>query len=229
MSRPPSRPHPSAAPVQALELRGQECVLRAFNSARDSSALWQAFGKASNPALWQNLPIGPFVEEADFAHWLLERAARQDMKIYSIFARLPTQEPGELSALGLFFLLRLNPGQASLELGVIFAPALQRQRPASESFYVLFCYLFDRLGYRRLEWRTNQHNLASHRAAERLGLQKEGILRQEQWLKGEFWDTHLYALLAQDWPQSRKRLKAWLAADNFSANTRQRQPLRAFA
>ena len=36
--------------------------------------------------------------------------------------------------------------------------------------------------------------------AEQLGMQLEGILRQTQYFRGEWWDTAVYSILKSEWP-----------------------------
>ena len=43
-------------------------------------------------------------------------------------------------------------------------------------------------------------NTASARLCERLGMTLEAHLRQDWWSKGEWTDTLVYGLLADEWP-----------------------------
>ena len=47
---------------------------------------------------------------------------------------------------------------------------------ATETIYLLARHLFDELGYRRFEWKCNDENLPSKRAAHRFGFTPEGVL-----------------------------------------------------
>lgn len=44
------------------------------------------------------------------------------------------------------------------------------------------------------------HNVASRRVLEKVGLQEEGVLRDEKFVEGEHVDVHRYGLLADEWP-----------------------------
>ena len=46
-------------------------------------------------------------------------------------------------------------------------------------------------------------NTASARVLEKLGMQLEGRLRENEWFKGRWWDTLHYAILEQEWGQTR--------------------------
>ena len=58
---------------------------------------------------------------------------------------------------------------------------------------------FRELGLRRISAWCIAENTASARVLERLGFRQEGRLRQNQYFKGQWWDTMLYAILAEEW------------------------------
>lgn len=62
----------------------------------------------------------------------------------------------------------------------------------------VLAYCFEQLNLNRIELRCAAGNEASKRVAERLGFVLEGMLRQEEYLNGEFVDQHVYGLLAAD-------------------------------
>lgn len=80
-------------------------------------------------------------------------------------------------------------------------------------------------GYRRFEWKCNALNMASRRAAQRLGLSYEGIFRQAAVIKGRNRDTAWFAAIDKDWPGLKAAYEAWLAPSNFDAEGRQIESL----
>ena len=58
---------------------------------------------------------------------------------------------------------------------------------------------FRELGLRRISSWCIAENTASARVLERLGFRQEVRLRQNQYFKGQWWDTLLYAVLAEEW------------------------------
>ncbi|HHC30250.1 MAG TPA: N-acetyltransferase, partial [Rhodobacterales bacterium] len=68
-------------------------------------------------------------------------------------------------------------------------------------------------------------NLASRRAAERLGLSFEGIFRQALVVKGHNRDTAWFAAIDGEWPALKEAFTAWLAPSNFDAAGRQNERL----
>jgi RimJ/RimL family protein N-acetyltransferase len=58
---------------------------------------------------------------------------------------------------------------------------------------------FDDLRLNRLEADVDPRNAASCRALERLGFQREGLLRERWIVAGEVSDSAMYGLLHADW------------------------------
>jgi ribosomal-protein-serine acetyltransferase len=55
----------------------------------------------------------------------------------------------------------------------------------------------------RVEIRAGTQNLRSRRVAERLGLTREGVLREAERVGDRYVDHVVYAMLARDWPAAR--------------------------
>jgi RimJ/RimL family protein N-acetyltransferase len=90
------------------------------------------------------------------------------------------------------------------ELGYILSPAYQRQGYASEAVGALLNYAFSTVNIHRVVAHCNPQNLASWKLLEKLGFQREGLLRQNIFFRlddaGEpVWtDSYVYALLEKD-------------------------------
>jgi hypothetical protein len=82
-----------------------------------------------------------------------------------------------------------------------------------------------RAGYRRYEWKCNALNMASRRAAQRLGLSYEGVFRNHLVVKGRNRDTAWFAVTDGDWPALGEAFRAWLDPSNFDTQGRQREHL----
>lgn len=90
----------------------------------------------------------------------------------------------------------------------------------TEAVWLLLKNGFDH-GYRRLEWKCDSMNVASRRAAERLGFSWEGRLRQRLVRKGRTRDSDMLSIIDGEWPARDAALRAWLAAENFTADGQQ--------
>ena len=75
---------------------------------------------------------------------------------------------------------------------------------ATEAARAMVDFGFRHLGLRRISSWCIADNVASARVLERLGFTQEGRLRRNEFFKGRWWDTLLYALLAEEWPIAAK-------------------------
>lgn len=91
-----------------------------------------------------------------------------------------------------------DPHQA--EIGFTLARQHQGQGYATEAVRRLLDYLLRDRGKHRVRARCDTRNLASAAVLERCGMRREAHLRQSTWVKGEWTDDFLYAVLADDWP-----------------------------
>jgi RimJ/RimL family protein N-acetyltransferase len=215
----PSLPRPMP---EAVLIPGRMVDLELLDPVRHGGDLWRAIGR--DDALWKDVPPGPFVDAAAFSAWLESRATRPDQVLYALIDKAGTR-----AAEGLYLLINIESAMGRIEMGLVLGPNLSRKTAATEAFLLLGRYVFEELGYRRLEWRCSPENGASMRAAERFGYTLEGVLRQNAWIKDRNWDTAVYAILDHEWPQRAARLEAWLAPENFTDDGRQKTALTTIA
>ena len=138
---------------------------------------------------------GPYDDRAVFDQALRAKADSADPLHFAIID-VPSG-----TALGTAALMRIEPAHRVIEVGsIIYSPALQRTRGATEAMYLLARHVFETLGYRRYEWKCNALNAPSRRAARRLGFTFEGIFRQHMIMKGRNRDTAWFSMLDSEWP-----------------------------
>lgn len=77
---------------------------------------------------------------------------------------------------------------------------------ASEAAAVVAQYAFSRLGMAKLCARVDPRNAASVRVLEKLGMQREGVLRAQVVRCGERADRALYGLLREEWERWQGRV-----------------------
>ncbi len=85
------------------------------------------------------------------------------------------------------------------EIGYEFAPEHWGQGYATEAAGAMLRYGFEVLRLHRVQANCVAENVASARVLEKLGMQREGRLRENEWFKGRWWDTLLYAILDREW------------------------------
>ena len=93
---------------------------------------------------------------------------------------------------------------------------MQRTRVNKECNYLLLRYMFEELGYRRMEWKCNNKNERSKAAALRLGYRYEGLFRQHMLIKGNNRDTAWFSMLDSEWPERKQIFEHYLANEGLS-------------
>ncbi len=201
-------PNPLAAcPLPlAVPHHGRHIRLDPQDPARDAPELFRiSHDSAEETALWRYLPDGPFPDAAALETTLARWGALPDVVAFTV------RRQSDSAALGSYSLMSLRPAHGVGELGNIwFAPSAQGTRANTEAAYLLLGHCFEKLGYRRMEWKCNALNEPSRRAALRLGFRHEGTFRQHMIVKGENRDTAWFALLDHEWPAVKPAMEHWL-------------------
>ncbi|MFT3871198.1 MAG: GNAT family protein [Nocardioides sp.] len=183
--------------------------------------------------------LGSVCTEEDESLWTYRSVPRpvERSEVTALVDSLSDQTPGvtfvvlpegHQHAQGLVSLMRLDAANGCLEIGgIMWSRQLQRTRAATEALVLIATYVFDELGYRRLEWKCDSLNEPSRAAARRLGFSYEGRFRQALVVKGRNRDTDWFSIIDTEWPRLRAAYDAWLSPDNFDDDGGQVQPLSA--
>lgn len=181
------------------------------------AGLYEALSDAP-VSLWTYMSFGPFRDYEDFYATLDAMNHYPGWVPYAILVRD--------RAVGFASYLRVKPRDGVVEIGsIVFSPMLQQTTPATEAIYLMIRNAFE-LGYRRCEWKCDDLNTASVRAAERLGFTYEGTFRQATLYKGRNRDTAWYSMTDREWPTLDLAFQKWLSPDNFDQSGEQRRSLR---
>ncbi|MEB6622648.1 GNAT family N-acetyltransferase [Enterobacter roggenkampii] len=130
---------------------------------------------------------------------------------------------------GVFSLTNIDCDNGVFEITEVnWTPQMKRTRMSTESIYLVLNLFFNKLGYRRCEWRTNIYNEEAIKSANRLGFTHEGILRDKKVTKGYAEDISIFSITIPDWPAINNALKIWLRKENFDERGRQIRKLRDF-
>jgi ribosomal-protein-alanine N-acetyltransferase len=70
---------------------------------------------------------------------------------------------------------------------------------ATEAARAVLQFGFSNMGLHRISASCVADNTGSAHVLEKLGMQKEGRLRENEYYKGRSWDTLLYAILYEEW------------------------------
>jgi RimJ/RimL family protein N-acetyltransferase len=202
------------------KILGDYVVLEPINPTKHVTQLFNNFYQDKKNIIWNYLPYGPFKNIKDFKKWLLNSCMNKDPFFYAIYAKRHKQYCGMASY------LRITPEHGSIEVGHInYSPLLQNTVEGTETMYLMMSNAFDQLGNRRYEWKCNNLNNASKKAALRLGFTYEGLFRQMNVFKGRNRDTAWFSIIDSEWKNLRKRYQKYLITDNFDQNFIQKQKL----
>lgn len=181
---------------------------------------WIVAELTPHPSLWTYRPDDPPRSPAEAAGWIADRISLPLTMTYAV------RRHSDDRHLGMCSLMRTDAANGVTEIGaILFAPDLQRTPASTEVTHLIARYVFDELGYRRLEWKCDSLNEPSRRAAARLGFTYEGRFRDHMVVRGRTRDTDWFAMTAQDWPAIRAAHERWLDPANFDVDGRQLWPL----
>ncbi|HWK53613.1 MAG TPA: GNAT family protein [Hyphomicrobiales bacterium] len=105
------------------------------------------------------------------------------------------------------------PAVKRVEIGYTwYAKRVQRTHVNTTCKLLLLTHAFDTLDCNVVGWRTDNFNLASQRAIERLGAKKDGVIRSHKLRRdGTIRDTVMYSVLRSEWPEVRAHLNDLLS------------------
>jgi RimJ/RimL family protein N-acetyltransferase len=96
--------------------------------------------------------------------------------------------------------VHLHDNLRQAEIGFTLAPAYQKRGFATEAVSAVLDRLFRVQHLHKVAGECDARNKPSAALLERLGFTREGLLRQQTFIKGEWTDDLLYGLLAEEWP-----------------------------
>ncbi|WP_326560256.1 bifunctional pyridoxamine 5'-phosphate oxidase family protein/GNAT family N-acetyltransferase [Micromonospora sp. NBC_01796] len=195
--RPPRSPWLTAAPMTGAHVRLEPLDLAHTDdlyAATDDAEVWRHL---SHPRPANRDDLAAVIAEALRAQHLgtrvpwVQRDARTG-RIVGSTSYYEVDEARRSVAIGHTFL-----GRASWRTGI-----------NTEAKLLLLGRAFDELGAERVVWHTDIRNERSQRAIERLGAQREGVLRRHRQRPDGSWrDTVLYAMIADEWPKAQLSLR----------------------
>ena len=202
-------------------LIGKYCYLEPVNVKKHSKDLFKNFSKDKKGIDWIYMPQGPFKNEISLKKYLKDKNLTGNPFFYTIYSkRLKT-------FCGLASYLRIKPQVGTIEVGYItYAKNLQRTVEATETMFLMMKNAFDKLGYRRYEWKCDNLNERSKKSAIRLGFKYEGLFRQATIYKKRNRDTAWFSIIDKEWKRYKKSYKLYLKRSNFNTKFIQKEKLK---
>jgi RimJ/RimL family protein N-acetyltransferase len=160
----------------------------------------------ADAVIWRYMLAGPFSNRNEFADYLRVQVGASNGLCLCVFDTNTNQQVGVVNY------MTNVPEHLKIELGSIwYSPLVQRTAANTEATYLMMRHAFE-LGYRRVEWKCNDRNERSRRAAQRMGFQFEGIQEAHVIIKGRNRDTAWFRVLDREWPDVKLRLEGMLGA-----------------
>ena len=212
------RPRPAR-----ISLQGRYCRLEPLDPAKHGDALYEASMAPGADERFRYLFDSP-QDRTGFEGWLARSAASGDPLFFAVIDLATGRAEGRQT------LMRITPEHGVIEVGnILWGPRIARTRVATEALFLHARHIFEDLGYRRFEWKCNDLNAPSKRAAKRFGFTFEGVFRQHIVAKGGNRDTAWFSMLDHEWPTLRAGYERWLDPANFDEAGRQRRSLERIA
>ena len=216
---PPVDLRPAKRPERAT-LTGRHVTLVPLDAEKHADALFPLANGGERDRVWTYLADGPYADPQAFKASVAAKAKSEDPLFFAVI------DNASGAPVGYQTLMRIDAANRVIEIGnILYTPAMQRTIGATEAQYLFARYVFDDLGNRRYEWKCNDLNAPSKRAAVRFGFTFEGVFRQHMIVKGRNRDSAWFAMLDSEWPARKAAYEHWLAAENFDAKGRQKTRL----
>ncbi len=85
------------------------------------------------------------------------------------------------------------------EIGYLVGVDYWGQGYATEAARQIIEFGFGKLQLHRIYAEALNENRASIQVLEKVGMRREGVLRENKWFKNRWWDTCIYAVLTNEW------------------------------
>jgi N-acetyltransferase len=154
---------------------------------------------AADPEVWRWMSVDA---SASFADWLAAALGRSDELPFAILR--------DGVPVGSTSFLSIAPEHRRLEIGYTWlARAEWGAGTNAEAKLLLLDHAFEHLGALRVEFKTDARNERSRAALAALPAAFEGVFRAHMLVRGgERRDSAYYAVIADDWPAVKARLRA---------------------
>ena len=177
-----ARPRPARAPLEGRYVRLEPL------EHEHADTLYQAASAEGAEDRFRWLFESAPQNRAEFDAWIAHASASTDPLFFAVIDKETGRAEGRQA------LMRIDQAHGVIEIGnIMWGPALQQTRMATEALFLFADHIFA-LGYRRFEWKCNDMNAPSKRAALRFGFRPEGVFRQHMVVKSANRDTAWFAM-----------------------------------
>ena len=175
-------------------LRTERLILRLFTSG-DLEAVYDM---QSRPEVARYLYWSPRDRDGA-AESLREKLKCSRIEVEGDILNLAVVRASGGPVIGDMMLHYVSAEHRQAEIGYIIHPDAQGEGLATEAARALVDLAFRELGAHRVFGQIDARNTASARVLERVGMRREAHLVENEWVKGEWTDEVIYAVLADEW------------------------------
>ncbi|TLS44161.1 GNAT family N-acetyltransferase [Streptomyces montanus] len=158
----------------------------------------------------QHVPFGLKATDVDSARALLQsyadKRAADSGSLHGLWL------DGKLVGGLLFRIFDAETG--TCELGCWLEPAATGRGLITRGARVLIDWAVDERGMHRVEWHASSANEPSLKVARRLGMSRDGVLREHHPYRGVRQDVEVWSVLAGEWRAARARADRYAPADH---------------
>ena len=109
------------------------------------------------------------------------------------------KDGGKIGFITHFHVLHIAGKQ--LEIGYSLVPSERGKGYGTEAVKILVDYLFLSKDAMRIQAQTDPRNVASQKVLEKVEFKKEGTLRKNFFMRGEWRDAYIYSILREEWKE----------------------------
>lgn len=161
-----------------------------------------------NQSIWEHLP--ETITTKNCMETFINNALMQKEKGIEfpfVIISLKTDE-----VIGTTRFMNISKNNKGLEIGWTWlTPEVWGTSVNIECKYLLLKYCFENMNLRRVQFKTDERNIRSQKAIEKIGGTREGTLRNHMIRKdGSFRNSVFYSIIDSEWPSVRKKLELLL-------------------
>jgi RimJ/RimL family protein N-acetyltransferase len=170
-----------------------DCIrLRGIRDS-DHDRLFALFSNPQVMRYWSRGPMTDRQEAVDYAKTILDGFARRDLLNWIV------ADTKSDALIGTATLYEINPQHARAGLGYALMPEYWGKGLAMEAATLAISYGILELGLHRIEADTEPNNFRSNKVLERLGFQREGLLRERFFHPDGIQNSLIFGLLRSEW------------------------------
>jgi RimJ/RimL family protein N-acetyltransferase len=106
---------------------------------------------------------------------------------------------GTSKILGEISVIKYSPQK--VEIGFWIFPKYRKQGYCLEAIHIILDYLFITWDVKRIQCEVHVDNKISQKTVENAGFQKEGVLRNNMFINGNWTDMIMYSILRSEWKE----------------------------